>query len=126
VFSADGGIVLFPERQLVRVPDVAFVRAERILPLEDRAGFTRFAPDIAVEVLSPNDRLGEVDAKVRMYLDAGVRHSWVVDPRMRSVAVYALGRPVVHLGENDDLDGGDVLPEFRVPVRELFAPFTVA
>ena len=56
-----------------------------------------------------------------MWLEAGVRLAWGVDPDSRSVAVHAQGRPVRVLGEEDDLDGGDVLPDFRMRVADIFA-----
>lgn len=120
VFGADGGFVLFPDRPTIRVPDVAFVRAERLPAEADQVGFLRLAPDLVVEVLSPTDRMVDVLAKVAMYHDAGVPLVFLVDPRTRSVAVYPLGGPPRDLAEGDEIDGGDVLPGFRVPVTELF------
>lgn len=123
VYSADGGFVLYPGQpnEMIRVPDAAFVRADRVPPPPEHARFLRLAPDLAVEVVSPNDRPEEVVAKAAMWLEAGVRLLWVVDPRSRTVAVHVPDHAVRVLGMGDDLDGGDVLPEFRVPVAELFA-----
>ncbi len=120
VYGADGGFVLFPGREILRVADVAFVRGERLPAEEDQIGFLRLAPDLAVEVVSPYDRPGEVAAKTAMWLDAGVRLVWVVDPAARTVAVHAPGVPVRLLHEGDGLDGDDVVEGFRVPVAELF------
>jgi Uma2 family endonuclease len=120
IFGADGGFVLFPGRDLLRVADVAFVRAERLPAPEDQFGFLRLAPDLVVEVVSPYDRPGEVAAKTAMWLDAGVRLVWIVDPGARTVTVHALDRPLRTLRDGDDLDGGNVLPDFRVAVAELF------
>jgi Uma2 family endonuclease len=119
VFGADGGFVLFPDRETVRVPDVAFVRADRLPPEQDQDGFLRLAPDLAVEVISPTDRMTDVMAKVMMYLDAGVRLVWVADPRSRTVTVYAADRTARLLSKGDEL-GGEVLPGFRVRVGELY------
>lgn len=120
VFGADGGFVLFPGRDLLRVADAAFVRADRLPAPEDQLGFLRLAPDLVVEVVSPFDRPGDVAAKTAMWLDAGVRLVWVLDPEVRTVAIHALGLPPRTLRDGDDLDGGDVLPDFRVAVGELF------
>lgn len=121
VFGANGGFVLFPDRQLVRVPDAAFVRADRLPPIEEQQGFLRLAPDLAVEAVSPFDRATEVEAKVAMYLEAGVRLVWVIHPRSRRVTVYQPDREARLLREGDELDGGEVLPGFRLAVAELFA-----
>jgi Uma2 family endonuclease len=78
------------------------------------------APDLAVEVVSPNDRANDVQEKVGEYLAAGTRLVWVLWPRSRSVSVHA-GRGVTHeLGPDEELDGGEVLPGFRVRVANLF------
>ncbi|MCA9879537.1 MAG: Uma2 family endonuclease [Thermomicrobiales bacterium] len=121
LYSADGGFVLFPDRATVRVPDVAFVRAERMPQGEARWHFARLAPDLAVEVLSPSDRDRDVRAKVAMYHDAGVPLVWIVDPRAQTVTVRALGQEPVTLTAADTLDGGDVLPDFQIEVAEIFA-----
>lgn len=120
ILGADGGFVLFPNRQIVRVPDVAFVRAERLPPKDDQGGFLRLAPDLAVEVISPSERPSEIAAKVAMYLDAGVQLIWLVDSRTRTVTIHAPERDVRILGGNDEIDGGDVLPGFSVAVADLF------
>ncbi len=120
VFAADGGFAPFPGRQTVRVPDAAFVRADR-LPPPDEEGFYRLAPDLVVEVVSPSDRMIEVTDKAIMWFDAGVRLVWVADPRSRSVTVYGPDRVPHLVPEGDELDGGEVLPEFRLPVAALFS-----
>ena len=121
VYSAEAGFVIFPNRETVRVPDVAFVRAERMPQGEARWHFPRLAPDLAVEVLSPTDRISDMQAKVAMYQEAGVPLVWVVDPQAQTVTVSALGQAPVVLRVTDTLDGGEVLPEFQVEVAELFA-----
>lgn len=120
VYSADGGFVVFPDRQMVRVPDVAFVRADRLPPESERDKFPRLAPDLAVEVISPGDTKAEVLDKAAMWLEAGVRLLWLADPRARTVEVRAPGREPRLLRLGDDLDGGEVLPGFPVPLTDLF------
>jgi Uma2 family endonuclease len=121
VYTAEGGFVLFPDRATVRAPDVAFVRAGRVPHREARKHFSRLAPDLAVEVLSPSDRPSEVVAKVEMFQEAGVPLIWLVDPDSRTVTVLAAGQTMKVLQASDTLDGGDVLPDFSVQVAEFFA-----
>jgi Uma2 family endonuclease len=121
VYGADGGFVLFPDRATVRVPDVAFVRAERVPQGQARKSFPRLAPDLVVEVLSPSDSTSEVVAKMAMYQEAGVLLIWLVDPDKMTVTVIAAGSTATVLGRDDNLEGGEVLPGFSVPVAELFA-----
>jgi Uma2 family endonuclease len=121
VLSAEAGFVLFPDRETVLAPDVAFVRAGREPQGEARWHFARLVPDLVVEVLSPSDRDRDMQAKVAMYQEAGVPLIWVVDPRAESVMVLALEQAPLVLTATDTLDGGEVLPEFRVAVAELFA-----
>ena len=126
LYSADLGVVPFPGRETVRVPSGAFLRSDRVPPRDERDGFLTVAPDLVWERASPFAGPDEVTAKAAMWPDAGVRLVWVVDAEARTVAVHASNRPVALLGEDDDLDGGAVLPGFRVPVRELFVPFPSA
>jgi Uma2 family endonuclease len=120
ILSAEAGFVLFPDRETVLAPDVAFVRAGREPQGEARWHFARLAPDLVVEVLSPSDRDRDVQAKVALYQEAGVPLIWVADPQAQSVTVLTLGQVPQVLAATDTLDGGDVLPEFRVAVAELF------
>jgi Uma2 family endonuclease len=120
VYSADGGFVLFPDRETVRVPDVAFVRAERMPQGEARRHFPRLAPDLVVEVLSPTDRASDVLAKVSMYQEAGVPLIWLVDPEAQTVTVLATNLAPVTLHPGDTLRGGSVLPEFQLAIADIF------
>ena len=88
LYGADGGFVLFPDRPTVRVPDAAFVRAERAPQGQARRSFPRLAPDL-VEFLSPSDRASEVVAKLEMYQEAGVPLIWLVDPEKTTITVIA-------------------------------------
>ena len=113
------GYILARDPDLVRIPDVSFVARERVPAGGIPEGFWPLAPDLAVEIVSPNDRAEEVQGKVREYLAAGSRLVWVVWPRLRLVTVHEAGGGYRELGPDDDLDGGDVLPGFRVRVAEL-------
>jgi Uma2 family endonuclease len=119
LYAAETGFQLSRDPDTVRAADVAFVRADRPGPPE--RGYYPGAPDLAVEVLSPDDRPGYVRDKVAEWLEAGAGAVWVVDPRTRTVAVHEPGRDPLVLGENDTVPGGEVLPGFALAVREVFA-----
>jgi Uma2 family endonuclease len=119
VYTAEGGFVLFPDRETVRAPDVAFVRADRVPHGEARKHFARLAPDLAVGVLSPTDRPSEVVARIEMYQEAGVPLIWLVDPEQETITVIAAGQSTRVLKAGDTL-GGDVLPGFSVLVADIF------
>lgn len=118
--NAEAIYLLQRDPQLAVKPDVSFVREDR-LPAGDLYDKPlELVPDLVVEVVSPNDRAGNVERQIQRYLRFGVPLLWVFWPRRRAIAVYADGRLVRELGEGDELDGGDVLPGFHVPVAELF------
>jgi Uma2 family endonuclease len=121
-----GAARLMPK--LVRVPDVSFISWERlpvrgVVPM-DPVG--EAIPDLAVEVLSPSNTRGEMLRKRKEYFLAGVRLLWVVDPFRRTVSVFTSPEDVVELSEKDTLDGGAVLPGFRLPLKDLFARIPAA
>lgn len=120
---ADGTAYLLrrgPDR--VRIPDVSFVSWANV-PIEGvpDEGFWPFAPDLAVEIVSPGDRANDVRNKVDEYQEAGTRLVWVLWPKQRAITIRALGEQPRELGPDDELDGGDVLPGFRISAGELFA-----
>lgn len=121
VTAAETGYVLHKNpngRDTLRAPDVGFIAAARVgegLP----DGFVPFAPDLAVEVMSPHDTAEEIHKKVREYIRFGTRLVWVVYPETRTVVVHTANEART-LDENDALDGGDVLPSFTLPVKNIF------
>lgn len=121
VFSNDSGFVLSEDPQTVRGPDVAFVAEGRLPPGPAPRSYLRFAPDLAVEVVSPSNRWSDVAAKVRDFLDAGARLVWVVDPPRSTVTVHRAGATPQVLADDAFLDGEDVLPGFRLQVGEIFS-----
>ncbi len=120
IYPSDTQFAIFRNPDVIVIPDLAFVRTDRLPPEEERWHIAPFAPDLAVEVISPNDRYVEVMEKVERYARAGVPLVWLVDPRRRVVEVHALGQPPLTLHECDTLDGGDVLPGFALPVADIF------
>ena len=119
VYAGDTGYVLRREPDTVRGADVSYV-ARNVDFDDESAGYGEGAPDLAVEVLSPNSRTGEVLRKVGEYLDAGARLVWVVDPKTRNVTAFGGVGQVRVYGLKDTLDGGDVLPGFSCAVTEIF------
>ncbi len=103
-----------------REPDVSFVSLEKmaIPPDED----ITLAPDIAVEVISKNDKVFEIKRKIRQYQQAGVKIVWLLNPEDCTADVYYLekGLKSESLVGDDELDGGNVIPGFKLPVSELF------
>ncbi len=119
VFPDGLGYIIARDPDVVRVPDVSFI-ARRCVRAGRIQGFVPFAPDLAVEIVSPWDRAEELYGKIREYLAAGVRLIWVFWPTSRSVSVHAPSAPTRELGPDDELDGGDLLLGFRVGVAALF------
>lgn len=119
--TAEASYRLSVDPDTVRVPDVSFVRQERVDEIGDPTGFWPGAPDLAFEVISPNDRYSEVRAKVDEYLVAGTPMVVLVDPQNRELIVFRSSGERIELAESDVLDGGDVVPGWRLPVSEIFA-----
>ena len=121
VLASETGFVLFEEPPTVRAPDAAFV-AEGRVSSPAAPGFGRLAPDLAVEVVSPSNTIAQIHSKVLDYLDAGSRLVWVVDPATRTVIVYRSRNEIRLLTGYEELDGGEVLPGFRVDLPAIFGP----
>jgi Uma2 family endonuclease len=119
VAAAETGFVISRNPDTVRAPDVGFIRAERVPRVRTR-GFFQGPPDLAVEVLSPTDRAGELLAKVQDWLTAGCRAVWVVDPTSQTISVYRGSRETPLLTVDDELTDEELLPGFRLRVAELF------
>jgi Uma2 family endonuclease len=121
VYAAETGFTISQNPDTVRAPDVAFVTGSR-LPEEGipASGFWAIAPDLVAEVVSPNDRMSDVQDKMTDYLNAGVRLVWLVDPKTRTVTAYQSFKDVQILIEWDVLEGGDVLPGFQLALADLF------
>lgn len=117
VLGADGTMRLFPG--LVRIPDVSFIAWERCP--KGKEPIPGVVPDLAVEVLSKSNTRKEMDRKLDEYLRAGVRLVWYVDPEKRTARIYDAAGEVGVLTEADELDGGEVLPGFRLSLAAWFA-----
>jgi Uma2 family endonuclease len=121
VHAAETGFRIGSHPDTVLAPDAAFVSRERIEQAAIGKGYRAGAPDLAVEVVSPGDSFVEVEAKVARWLAAGCRMMIVVNPVRRAATVYRSRDDITLLTEDDVLDGGDVVPGWKLPLRELFA-----
>jgi Uma2 family endonuclease len=113
IFSHD------PKR--LRYPDVSFVCSGRLPDDKPPRGHMQIVPDLIAEVVSPKDNAENVEERLMDFLKAGVRIAWLIYPSTRQVCVFHQGPAALRLGENDTLDGEDVLPGFSCPLKDLFA-----
>jgi len=120
VVGGETGLWLSPNT--MRAADVAFIGNEKLATITERAKYLPFVPDLAVEIVSPNDTADEVERKVRMYLNAGTKLVWAVYPELRQVIVHHPDGTSKLVDENGLLDGGDVLPGLNLPVKEILPP----
>jgi Uma2 family endonuclease len=100
--------------------DVAFVSRERLAAVESFEKYFPFAPDLAVEVLSPGNTVREINEKIAMYFAAGSRAVWVFNPKKRTAAAYTSPTEVRVFSESERFDGGEVLPGFTLDLLKLF------
>ncbi len=120
LLASDSGVWLERDPDTVREPDIAFTSADR-LPLDAwNSGYSEVVPDLVVEVASPGDSRRELNDKALMWLRYGVRLVWVVHPATRTVDVHRPDEVAVTLGEDESLDGLDVLPGFGCAVSAAF------
>jgi Uma2 family endonuclease len=119
VYGPTTGFRCFPNNR-ARMPDVAFVQAGRLPDDRSPGDYILIAPDLVVEVVSPNDTYEEVMDKIRDYKSARVRLIWIVSPETRTVLVRRLDGTCVEFDETGTLSGEDVLPGFSCRVAELF------
>jgi Uma2 family endonuclease len=120
VFGAETGFRLASNPDTVRAPDVSFIAKENLPEREPGDGFWPGAPDLAVEVLSPGDRTGEVDEKIDAWLSAGCAAVWIVDPKLKTVTIYPSRSKIEVKTVGDTLQGDPVVPGFTCVVDELF------
>jgi Uma2 family endonuclease len=120
VVAGEGGMIRLSPN-LVRIPDVSFVSRDQFP--EGRVGCEPvpfLSPTLAVEVLSSSNTKAEMDQKLVDYFAAGSKLVWYLDPADRTVRVYTSPETFTTLDESQTLDGGNVLPGFRLPIREWF------
>ncbi len=117
--GADGTLKILPG--IIKIPDVSFISWSRF-PQRDlrQEPIAPLIPDLVIEVLSKSNTKTEMDAKLVKYFKAGVLLAWYIDPKKRTAYVYTGPTDVVELDEQGVLEGGDVLPGFRLPLKEVF------
>lgn len=106
---------------VVRGPDVSFVSAERLEGKAPDQTYLEGAPDLAVEIVSPNDKVVDLDEKIAEYFAAGARAVWVVNPTTERVVAHTSAKLARIYTAEDTLDGGEILPGFELPLAQLFA-----
>ena len=121
-FNSDASYQCFADPSKVRRPDTSFIRTGRLPGEQFPEGHCPIAPDLAVEVVSPNDNGNDIEEKLAEYLEAGVSLVWVFYPRTRSVHVYRSNGHPERLTEEHLLRGEEVLPGFSCMVSECFPP----
>lgn len=122
VFAFESGFKIFAsDPKKTRKPDISFVARGRLPNDRPPRGLVTVAPDLEVEVVSPNDLAEEIDARVADYLAAGVRRIWIIYPATRSAWILRQDGTALRLTEEQELPGEDVLPGFTCPLRTLFA-----
>lgn len=114
------GYILRRNPDVVRIPDVSFVRQDNVPKSGIPVGFWVGRPDLAVEIVSPHDRANEVRAKVRAYIEHGVPLVWICWPAIRTISIYSADGSIRELEPDDTLDGGAILPGFEVRVADVF------
>ncbi len=121
VVVGEVGFRLSRDPDTVRAADVAFIRRERLPDGRLPRGYFEGPPDLAVEVVSPSDSAFDVEEKVRDWLDGGTRAVWVVYERGPSVTVHLADGTARSFGPDDEVEGGEAFPGFRMKVRDLLA-----
>ena len=120
VFAAETGFGISSNPDTVRAPDAAFVRRERVEAVGNMEDYWPGAPDLAVEVVSPHDRFSEVEEKVADWLAAGTRMVIVANPPGESVTIRRSEREALILSEEENVEGGEVVPGWTLPVADMF------
>lgn len=120
VLGPDAGYQCFPDDpQRVRKPDVSFIGLAKLSGDTLPAGFIQFTPDLAAEVVSPNDLADEINEKVNQYLAAGITMIWVIYPSSGQVVIFRPSRVKV-LSSEDTLSGEEIVPGFELRLSDLF------
>lgn len=120
VLVGEVGIYTHRNPDTVRGADVVFISNERYAQRKQKRGYLDVAPELVVEIMSPDDRWSEVMEKLREYFAIGVKLVWVADPDARIVYAYRSLTDVREFTDRETLIGDNVLPGFSVPVADLF------
>ena len=120
IMGSDSGVKIESDPDTVREPDIAYFTRER-LPLDQVvSGYAEVPPNLVVEVVSPNDTIREVAGKAILWISAGVQLVWVLWPETKMIEVHRPAQPVTTLRETDTLTAEEILPQFKVPIKDIF------
>ncbi len=119
VYAAETGFILARDPDTVRAPDVAFVSADQASRIEDESAFIPFAPNLAIEVVSPSDSFSGVEEKAFAWLHAGTQLVLLVDPANETVHQYRSADDITVLGKGDVVSASDVVGGWQVAVAKL-------
>lgn len=103
-----------------RLPDVSFISAKRIPPDGEPESKWKFAPDLAVEIISPNDIYTDVEDKIYEYFEAGVKQVWLISSEHKTVTIYNSPTQISVLIESDELTSEELFPGFKLKLKEIF------
>lgn len=121
VLAAETGFIISRNPDTVRAPNAAFIAQARLLKEGLPQSFIPFAPDLAIEVLSPGDSQIDTEEKIQQWLNAGTTLVWVVNPRGRTVTIHKQNSDPRVLRESDTLCGENVCPGFALKVADILA-----
>jgi Uma2 family endonuclease len=121
IVGMEAGFKLEGDPDTLRAPDIHFISKARIEKVGITPKFADFPPDLAIEVLSPSDTVSEMQRKVEEYLGSGVRLIWVVEPGTKTVTVYRTHQDVKIFTQDQELEGGEMLPGLRIKVSDIFS-----
>jgi Uma2 family endonuclease len=120
VLGPDGMLRILPKQ--VRIPDVCFISWDRLPGRKfPKKPIPHLAPNLAVEVLSASNTKKEMERKLRDFFAAGVELVWLVQPKTQTAEAYTSPVEKRHIGKEESLDGGTVVPGFSLPLEEIFA-----
>jgi Uma2 family endonuclease len=118
LYGGDVGVIVERELQTVLGPDFCYFVADRV-PVVEPVYF-QTPPDLTIEIVSPRNAAREIERKIGMYLNFGVRQVWIVYPSKRQVVVHSPTESPRTLHADDELTGGDILPGLTIPVSSIF------
>ena len=119
-YAAETGFLLRTKPDTVLAPDFAFISKQRASEGRDQKGFWPGPPDVAIEVLSPSESGPQARKKVGQWLDYGTKQVWIVNPKNETVTIYRSSGDTTSFSDEETVEADDVLPGFRIAVKEIF------
>lgn len=122
IYIGDVGYQLTWNPDTVLGPDISYISKQRLREMGEVEGYWQGPPDLAVEVLSPGDRRGQVNKKVLQWLSGGAKQVWLVDPKHRTITIYRSETDTTTFSDSDQLEAEDLFPGFRLSLDSIFGP----